>query len=126
MLRKRKMKIIKILIVFYCRIFSMTLHFLRHFSFFWLLHGLIFSSIVLIFIKYNVKLVTEAASCSLHIYRKCLKISGKWLINRKFSCWLSILKNPRRALCGVISGIQRYWYSKYRSSLYNRVLILQV
>ena len=47
----------------------MTLHFLQHFSFFWLQHGLIFCSIVFIFIKYNFKLVKQAAQCSLDIYK---------------------------------------------------------
>ena len=60
----------------------MTLHFLQRFSFFWLLHGLIFCSIVLIFINCNFKPVKQAAPCYLEIYR-CLKISSKWLINRK-------------------------------------------
>ena len=59
---------IKVLVIYFT-IFSMTLHFLGHFSFFWLLHGPIFCSIVLIFIKYTFKLVKQVAPCSLDIYR---------------------------------------------------------
>ena len=57
-LRKRKV-LIKILIIYLLRIFSMTFHFLRYFS--------SFCSIALILVKYSFKLAKQAVPCSLDI-----------------------------------------------------------
>ena len=46
-------------------------------------------------------------------YKQCLKVSNKWLINSIFCCWLPILKNLKKALCGG-EVVQELEIPKYR------------
>ena len=62
------------------------------FSFFWPLHGIVFCSIVLIFIKYNLKLVKQTVPCALEIVWSMLVNDHK----------IKICSSSARFLCEIL------------------------